>query len=71
MGKRQNQGHRCYIVQQFLLKIEDDAERLICYLYLRNQTDRQVCKQLKIKRKQLNLIKCKLAMELKQAGIRY
>ncbi len=71
MGKRQNQGRRCYIVQEFLFGIKDNIERLVCYLYMKKYSDKQVCKQLNIAQKKLNLIKYKLALELRFAGINY
>ncbi len=68
--RRQNGGHRCQIVQEFVKTISDDTERLVCYLYMHNYTDREVCKQLKIKPDRLNAIKLKLALDMKKAGIR-
>ena len=68
--RRQNGGRRCQIVQEFVKNISDDTERLVCYLYMHNYTDCEVCKQLKIKPDQLNAIKLKLALGMKKAGIR-
>lgn len=45
--------------------------RLVCYLFMKKYSDKQVCKQLNIAQKKLNLIKYKLALELRFAGIRY
>ncbi len=68
--RRQNGGRRCQIVQEFVKTISDDTERLVCYLYMHNYTDREVCKQLKIKPDRLEAIKLKLALDMKKAGIR-
>ena len=70
MERRQNGGRRCQIVQEFVKNITDDTERLVCYLFMNNYTDREVCKQLKIKQDRLNAIKLKLAFDMKKAGIR-
>ena len=70
MEQRQNGGHRRYIVQQFVLTIEDDQERLVCHLFMANYTETQICRQLKITRTRLSIIKLHLALELKNFGIR-
>ena len=68
--RRQNGGRRRQIVQEFVKNITDDTRRLVCYLYMHNYTDHEVCKQLKIKSDRLEAIKLKLAMDMKKAGIR-
>ena len=70
MERRQNNGEKCRIVQRFVLTIEDDNARLACYMYMRNCSDREVCKQLNIKQAKLDLLKLELALALRQAGIR-
>ena len=70
MEKRQNGGHRRYLVQQFVLTIEDDQERLVCHLFMANYTKEQICNQLKINRTRLSIITLRLALGLKKAGIR-
>ncbi|MBO5309164.1 MAG: hypothetical protein J6C40_14290 [Lentisphaeria bacterium] len=50
--------------------ISDDTERLVCFLYMRNASDREICKQLKISQERLEEIKLKLAIDMKNAGIR-
>jgi hypothetical protein len=57
-------------VQQFVKNISDDTERLVCFLYMRNASDREICKQLKISQERLEAIKLKLAIDMKNAGIR-
>ena len=47
MERRQNGGRQRYIVQQFVKNISDDTERLVCFLYMRNASDKEICKQLK------------------------
>ena len=70
MERRQNGGRQRYIVQQFVKNISDDTERLVCFLYMRNASDREICKQLKISQEKLEAIKLKLAIDMKNAGIR-
>ena len=70
MEQRQNGGHRRYIVQQFVLTIEDDQERLVCHLFMANYTEEQIRLQLGLKRVRLAIIKLRLALALKKAGIR-
>ena len=70
MERRQNGGLQRYIVQQFVKNISDDTERLVCFLYMRNASDREICKQLKISQERLEVIKLKLAIDMKNAGIR-
>lgn len=70
MERRQNGGRQRYIVQQFVKNISDDTERLVCFLYMRNVSDREICKQLKISHERLEEIKLKLAIDMKNAGIR-
>ncbi|MBO5680686.1 MAG: hypothetical protein J6T08_03120 [Lentisphaeria bacterium] len=50
--------------------ISDDTERLVCFLYMRNSSDKEICKQLKISHERLEEIKLKLAIDMKNAGIR-
>lgn len=45
-------------------------ERLVCFLYLSNYEDGEICWELKIKRKQLKEIKASIRQKLLQAGIR-
>ena len=70
MERRQNGGRQRYIVRQFVKNISDDTERLVCFLYMRNASDREICKQLKISQERLEKIKLKLAIDMKNAGIR-
>lgn len=70
MERRQNNGRRRQIVQAFVLTITDDAERLACFLYMKNYTDNQVCRQLGVNRPRLELLKLKIALDLRNAGIR-
>lgn len=70
MERRQNGGRQRDIVQQFVKNISDDTERLVCFLYMRNASDREICKQLKISQERLEEIKLKLAIDMKNAGIR-
>ena len=70
MERRQNGGRQRYIVQQFVKNISDDTERLVCFMYMRNASDKEICKQLKISHERLEEIKLKLAIDMKNAGIR-
>ena len=70
MEKRQNSGRKRYIVQQFVKNIADDTERLVCFMYMRNADDKEIRKQLNITQERLEAIKLKLAIDMKNAGIR-
>ena len=70
MERRQNGGRQRYIVQQFVKNISDDTERLVCFMYMRNASDKEICKQLKISQERLEVIKLKLAIDMKNAGVR-
>lgn len=70
MEKRQNGGRKRQIVQEFVKNLADATERKVCFLYMRNHTDQEVRRQLGINRPQLAAIKLKLAIGLKNAGIR-
>ena len=69
MERRQNNGERCKIVQDFLLTIKDADERTACYMYLHNYRDVAVRKQLKISQRRLDEIKAELRRRLIAAGI--
>ena len=70
MERRQNGGRQRYIVQQFVKNIADDTERLVCFMYMRNASDQEISKQLNITQERLEAIKLKLAIDMKNAGIR-
>ena len=70
MERRQNGGRQRYIVQQFVKNISDDTERLVCFMYMRNADDKEILKQLNITQERLEAIKLKLAIDMKNAGIR-
>ena len=70
MEKRQNGGRKRYIVQLFVKNIADDTERLVCFMYMRNADDKEIRKQLNITQERLEAIKLKLAIDMKNAGIR-
>ena len=67
MERRQNGGRQRYIVQQFVKNISDDTERLVCFLYMRNASDREICKQLKISHERLEEIKLKLGLQQRRS----
>lgn len=69
MERKQNNGERCKIVQDFLLTIKDADERTACYMYLHNYRDDAVRKQLKISQRRLDEIKAELRRRLIAAGI--
>ena len=70
MERRQNGGRRRQIIQQFVLNITDDTERLICFFYMNNYQDRFILRQLRLNKPRLEAIKLKLAIDLRKAGIR-
>ena len=69
MERRQNNGERCRIVQDFLLTIKDDVERTVCYMYMHGCRDGAVCRQLKISRERLREIKAEIRRIMIAAGI--
>ena len=69
MERRQNGGRRRKIVQDYLAGIENDQERLVCYLYVNNYEDFEIRKFLRIAQKQLNEIKDAIRKHLIAAGI--
>ena len=69
MDRRQNNGRRRQIVQEFVKNISDNTERLACFLFMNNYADREVCKLLKIGANTLGMLKLKLAFDMKKAGI--
>lgn len=50
--------------------IDSNTERLVCFLYQSNYEDGEICRELKIKRKELKKIKASIHQKLLQAGIR-
>ena len=70
MERRQKNGERCKIVQDFLLTIKDDVERTVCYMYMHGYHDGAVCRQLKISRERLREIKAEIRRRMIAAGIR-
>ncbi len=68
--RRQNCGHRCKIVQDYVKSIDDDTKRLVCYLFMRNYEDFEIRKILHISKKRLGKIKDQIAFDLLKAGIR-
>ena len=69
MERRQNNGERCKIVQDFLLTIKDADERTACYMYMHGYRDGAVCRQLKISRERLREIKAEIRRRMIAAGI--
>ena len=68
--RRQNNGRRCQIVQEFVKNISDDITRLICFLYLNGYKDGEIRRTLHINKPRLKQIKDQLAFDLLKAGIR-
>ena len=69
MERRQNGGRRRKIVQDYLAGIENDQERLVCYLYVNNYEDFEIRKFMRIAQKRLNEIKSVIRKHLIAAGI--
>ena len=69
MERRQNGGRRRKIVQDYLAGIENDQERLVCYLYVNNYEDFEIRKFMRIAQKRLNEIKAVIREHLVAAGI--
>jgi len=70
MERRQNGGERCKIVQDYLKGINDDQERLVCYLYVKNYDDFEIRRFMRISQKRLNKIKDEIRKNLIAAGIK-
>lgn len=70
MMKRQNTQERVRIVENFLYAQEDNKQRIVCFLFMQNATEKEVRKALKISPAELNGIKLQIAIGLRQAGIR-
>ncbi|MPM27407.1 hypothetical protein SDC9_73918 [bioreactor metagenome] len=68
--RRQNNGRRCQIVQQFVKEIRDDTMRLVCFLYINGYKDGEIRRTLHINKPRLKQIKDQLAFDLLKAGIR-
>jgi pyruvate-ferredoxin/flavodoxin oxidoreductase len=58
------------VAPAFVKNIADDTERLVCFMYMRNASDQEIRKQLNITQERLEAIKLKLAIDMKNAGIR-
>ena len=70
MTKRQNSQERVRIVENYLYSLEDDKQRIVCFLIMRNATEKEIRKALKISPEELEGIKLQIAIGLRQAGIR-
>lgn len=70
MTKRQNSQERVRIVENYLYSLEDDKQRIVCFLIMRNATEKEIRKALKISPDELEGIKLQIAIWLRQAGIR-
>jgi len=60
---------RIRIVREYLGSIEDPQVRCVCFLLCQKIDDRDICRQMKIRMKQLREIKIRIADELIEAGI--
>ena len=70
MERRQNGGYRRKIVQDYVRNIDNDQERLVCYLYMNNYEDFEIRKILRINQMRLDEIKEDIRRNLTAAGIR-
>ena len=70
MERRQNGGYRRKIVQDYVRNIDNDQERLVCYLYMNNYEDFEIRKILRINQMRLDEIKEDIHRNLTAAGIR-
>ena len=57
------------VVQKFCQKLVNDTQRIICFLLSRDISEREICKYMHIRAKNLAAIKQQLADGLHQAGI--
>lgn len=70
MTKRQNTQARDRIVENYLYSLEDDKQRIVCFLIMRNATEKEIRKAVKITSAELEGIKLQVAIGLRQTGIR-
>lgn len=70
MKKHQTRQERARIVEKYLYELTDDKQRLVCFLFMRNATEKEIRKTLKINSAELEGIKLQIAIGLRQAGIR-
>lgn len=70
MTKRQNPQERDRIVEKYLYALTDDKQRLVCFLFMNNASEKEIRKTLKISPEELEGIKLQIAIGLRQAGIR-
>ncbi len=70
MTKQQNLQARDRIVENYLYSLEDDKQRIVCFLFMQNATEKEVRKAVKITSTELEGIKLQIAIGLRQAGIR-
>lgn len=70
MKKHQTRQERDRIVENFLASLEDDKQRMVCFLFMRNATEKEIGKAAKISSAELEGIKLQIAIGLRQAGIR-
>jgi len=68
--KRQNSQERDRIIEKYLYALTDDKQRLVCFLFMNNATEKEICKAVKITPAELEGIKLQIAIGLRQAGIR-
>lgn len=72
MTKRQNPHpqERDRIIEKYLYALTDEKQRLVCFLFMRNAMEKEICKAVKITSAELESIKLQIAIGLRQAGIR-
>jgi len=68
--KKQTWQERDRIIEKYLYALPDDKQRLVCFLFMNNATEKEICKAVKITPDQLKGIKLQIAIGLHQAGIR-
>ena len=59
------------IVRGYLSSITDDRKRMVCFLLMRETPQKTICRTLHIDCETLEAVKLQIAIDLRQAGIRF
>ena len=70
MTYQERRMSRIRIVRLYCGMLEDTTVRAVCYLLSRGAPERDICRQLEMGRKRLELVKLEVAVGLRRAGLR-
>ena len=57
------------LVRQYLESIDNDTQRLVCFLIMRGCTEEDICRDLHITQERLELVKMTTAIEMRNFGL--